>query len=215
MSITAVLFDFGNVLSLQQDARRIDEMARMAGMERETLLRQYRARRADYDRGDLDAAAYWGLVLSPSESDDPVPVEEGLLRSLIDADIRAWTRMRAPMVAWARALHDGGFKTCILSNMPYDHGEYILREMSDLMSSFDAFAFSYRLRVSKPDAAIYTAALSMLDGTRPEEALFIDDIAENAEGARAAGLKSIVFSGIEELAEELRVYPELPPPARV
>ena len=37
----------------------------------------------------------------------------------------------------------------------------------------------------------------------PEECLFIDDLKENIEGARATGMDGIVFESIEQLQSEL------------
>ena len=76
---------------------------------------------------------------------------------------------------------------------------------------FEAFGLFNYLRVAlsscylglrKPDAAIYHTALDIL-GRPAERILFIDDRAENAAGAMAAGMKAIVFTGAEALRREL------------
>lgn len=64
-----------------------------------------------------------------------------------------------------------------------------------------AFSSCY-LGMRKPEAAIYRRALDIL-GKPPERVLFIDDRAENAAGAAAAGMKTIRFAGAAQLRSEL------------
>jgi putative hydrolase of the HAD superfamily len=64
-----------------------------------------------------------------------------------------------------------------------------------------AFSSCY-LGLRKPEPAIYRRALDIL-GRPPQRVLFIDDRAENAAGAAAAGMKTIRFTGAEALRSEL------------
>ena len=58
------------------------------------------------------------------------------------------------------------------------------------------------LGLRKPELAMYRRALDIL-GKSAERILFIDDRAENAEAAAAAGMKSIVFKDETALRREL------------
>ena len=71
-----------------------------------------------------------------------------------------------------------------------------------LVDEFDHHSFSYELDAAKPDAAIYRHAVAGL-GVRPEQALFIDDRAENIEGARTAGLEALHFESPAQLKKQL------------
>ena len=62
---------------------------------------------------------------------------------------------------------------------------------------------SAQFRLSKPDPAIYRACLAELD-VAPADALFIDDKADNAKGARKAGLRAHHFTGADGLRAALR-----------
>ena len=64
-----------------------------------------------------------------------------------------------------------------------------------------AFSSCY-LGLRKPGLAIYQRALDVL-GRPPQRVLFIDDRAENAAGAEAAGMKAIRFTGADALRSEL------------
>jgi putative hydrolase of the HAD superfamily len=63
-----------------------------------------------------------------------------------------------------------------------------------------AFSSCY-LGLRKPEPAIYRRALDIL-GKPAERVLFVDDRAENATGAAAAGMKTIVFKGEAALRQE-------------
>ncbi len=64
-----------------------------------------------------------------------------------------------------------------------------------------AFSSCY-VGLRKPDPAIYRRALDIL-GSAPNRTLFIDDRQENVDGATAAGIKAIRFTGAEALKAEL------------
>lgn len=64
-----------------------------------------------------------------------------------------------------------------------------------------AFSSCY-VGLRKPEPAIYRRALDIL-GSAPDQTLFIDDRQENVDGAVAAGMKAIRFTGAEALRSEL------------
>lgn len=54
----------------------------------------------------------------------------------------------------------------------------------------------------KPSARAFLAALELVKST-PSETVFVDDRQPNVEGARAVGMRAILFRGVEALREEL------------
>lgn len=64
---------------------------------------------------------------------------------------------------------------------------------------------SYRLHAMKPAPDFYTAVISD-QGIDPSEILFIDDSAENVDGARVAGMQAIIFKSVENLKIDLRLF---------
>ena len=64
----------------------------------------------------------------------------------------------------------------------------------------ERFLVSYVFGMAKPAPDIYRLALDRL-GFRPEETVFIDDLAENVAGAEAAGLRGHVFRTPAGLAD--------------
>ena len=59
------------------------------------------------------------------------------------------------------------------------------------------------MKCSKPDAAIYQLACRT-GRFAPHEAVFIDDVLANVEGARATGMAAIHHRSAAETAAELR-----------
>ncbi len=53
-----------------------------------------------------------------------------------------------------------------------------------------AAAYSCEIGVIKPNAEIYLHALRKI-GTAPEDAVFVDDVPGNLEGAKAVGMQAI------------------------
>jgi putative hydrolase of the HAD superfamily len=83
--------------------------------------------------------------------------------------------------------------------------------LSGLLDRFDAVVGSADVGACKPEAAAFAAAVERI-GVPAARCLMIDDLADNVEGARAAGLQAIRFEGVDELAGELeRVGVLLPP----
>jgi HAD superfamily hydrolase (TIGR01509 family) len=64
---------------------------------------------------------------------------------------------------------------------------------------------SAQFRIGKPDPRVFAACLREL-GVAAEDALFIDDKAENAEGARRAGLHAHHFTGAANLRAVLQQH---------
>lgn len=73
---------------------------------------------------------------------------------------------------------------------------------TELAAFFDACILSYEVGVTKPNPEIFSIACEHL-GIEPYEAIMIDDLAENCDGARAAGLQAIQYSSFTQTRREL------------
>jgi FMN phosphatase YigB (HAD superfamily) len=80
--------------------------------------------------------------------------------------------------------------------------------METVVGWFDPVVLSYRVHAMKPDLSIYRSAERMA-GVGPESIFFIDDRAENVEGARAAGWRATLFVDASNLNRQLDAF--LPP----
>ena len=62
ISVDAVVFDYGNVLCLEQSPSDMERMARICRVPATRFSEGYWGLRASYDRGDLSGAAYWNSL---------------------------------------------------------------------------------------------------------------------------------------------------------
>ena len=197
MSLRAVVFDYGMVLTGIPNAAAHEAMIRISGLSPEQFEKLYWADRHAYDEGKLSGVTFWqkfardaNLSLSPADLDE-----------LNRQDALMWTTQNPAMVAWQRKLKAAGIRTAILSNMGDSVLENIKREFR-WIDDFDVLVWSYQLHMAKPDPAIYRHTLKEL-GTRPEETLFVDDKLVNVEAARAIGMKALEFLTVHRLRDDL------------
>ena len=209
MSLRAVVFDYGMVLTGPQDPEARAALLRITGLPHERFEPLYWADRDAYDEGKLTGLDFWQKLIGDAGLELPPGADAEL--SLWDA--RMWTTVNPAMLAWQLELKQRGFLTAILSNM----GDNVLENMQrtfDWLPRFDVLVWSYQLRMGKPDPAIYRHVLKEL-GTQPEETLFLDDRAVNVEAAQALGMQAILFSTVDQLRRDLvaaRLDAELPLP---
>ena len=185
---TALILDYGEVLSHPMRPGAIDLMASQFGVPPGEMRGAYWRHRREYDLG-LAARDYWALVAQ----DLGMPLDEGLLESIVTVDIDSWTDYRDEMWTLAAAFRTGGGRVGMLSNgVP----EIVARIRSDhdLPALFDTVVISYEVQLAKPEPEIYRVTLSRL-GVPASEALFVDDRLENIETARELGLRTLHFTG--------------------
>ncbi len=198
MSLRAVVFDYGMVLTGPPNAEAHDALVRITGLDPDRFEQLYWADRHAYDEGKLTGITFWqkfirdaGLNLGPDA-----------VGELNRWDARMWTVQNPVMLAWQLALKRRGLRTAILSNM----GDSVLENMQrefDWLGRFDVLVWSYQHGIAKPDPAIYRHTLNQL-GTSPQETLFLDDKLVNIEAARALGIMGIIFSTVDQLRDDLK-----------
>ena len=98
-----------------------------------------------------------------------------------------------------RKLKNDGFKLYITSNLDEYHTAQ-MRE-TEYADYFDGMFFSCEVGIRKPFKGFFEAALKRFN-VKPEDCLFIDDLEENVLGARECGIKSFVFRGNPQEAEQ-------------
>ena len=197
MSLRAVVFDYGMVLTGLPNAAAHDAMVRIAGVSAEQFERLYWADRHAYDEGKLTGIAFWQKLAR----DANLNLQQSTIEELNLWDARMWTTQNPAMLAWQQQLRERGLRTAILSNMGDSVLENIEREF-DWLPRFDVLVWSYQYNLAKPDPAIYHLALQKL-GTNPEETLFIDDKQANIDAAHGLGMPAILFSSVDNLRNDL------------
>jgi putative hydrolase of the HAD superfamily len=204
--VTAVIFDYGEVLCYRPPADEFQRMAKIFGLSLESFLARWEGSRALLDRGDLTPDAYWARFARESQTTITAEQTETLCRW----EIEMWSNPNPIMVDWLLQLSSAGTKTALLSNMPADLAAHLQKNFA-WMSTFDFKTFSSYVNLLKPDPAIYEYTLRSL-GVRPSEALFVDDRQPNIEAARKLGMQAIQFQSTTKLRNDLKGldFPILP-----
>jgi putative hydrolase of the HAD superfamily len=192
MKIEAIIFDYGNVLSLPQDEKLWREIAQKCCLSLPELEKHYWDLRADYDGGNVSGVDYWHEIAKRGGCE----MNEAKALEVIDMDNRSWSRENERMSAFGRAVRKAGMRTAILSNMPLDFRNFLSVGVTWL-PEFDHHTYSCELHVIKPDVRIYEHCVNGL-GIAPEKTLFIDDRLPNIEAAQALGIQCVLFETTEQ-----------------
>jgi putative hydrolase of the HAD superfamily len=194
-----LILDYGNVLTHAQDQAWMDGAARRLGADPAAFRAAYWRHRHAYD-ADLPAAAYWGRV-----ADAARPAARALdasdLAWLIETDVASWCVYHDAVWTLAAEFRRAGGRTAFLSNSGPEVMARV-RARWPLEARFDAVVISCEVGLSKPDPRIYELCLERL-ALPAATALFVDDRADNVEGAARIGLRTLQFAGPDAL-ERLR-----------
>jgi putative hydrolase of the HAD superfamily len=201
LGIKAVVFDYGQVISLPQDPAAVDRMAGIAGVERGRFESVLWALRDEYDRGTIDARGYYRKVFAELSLD----IDMKRIDEIIETDFESWKNINMETTALMEKLKRAGYTVGILSNMPHDFLAWA-RETLPVFSLPQVGLFSCEVNLVKPEEAIYQKLLSMLGVkgvTSAGEVVFFDDKIENVESAGALGINALLWKDAENARREL------------
>ncbi len=176
----AFIFDIGNVL-LRFDYGRAHRALAGKGAKAPDM-RALEELALSYERGLLDDERF--LSALSAVFGHAVP------RESLAAGWQDIFEPNSPMWDVVSALH-GRFPLFLLSNTNSLQHEYVVRRYR-IFEKFADGVFSYRAKLLKPEPEIYAVAIRQF-GVRPAETVYVDDLAANVEGARAAGLNAIRY----------------------
>jgi putative hydrolase of the HAD superfamily len=205
-SVRAVVFDYGNVLCLEQTLEDMKGMALVCGIPHERFSDLYWKLRPPYDRGDIDGPAYWTSVVGQQE----LGLSRDQIATLIKLDSESITRPNQGAVLWAELLHQEGFALALLSNMPIELSRYVTKFFPSL-STFECLIYSCDYGSIKPELAIYRKCLELLKAS-PQDILYLDDRAENVEAAARLGINSVLFDTVEKTTSRIASRFDVPVP---
>ena len=204
-SVRAVVFDYGNVLCLEQTLEDMKAMALTCGIPHERFSERYWKLRPPYDRGEFDGPAYWTAVAGQE-----LRLSRDQIATLIKLDCESITRPNQGAVQWAKLLHDEGFPLTLLSNMPLELSRHVTKSFPSL-STFEYLIYSCDHGSIKPELAIYRNCLDLLK-IAPLDILYLDDRAENLEAAARLGMNSVLFDTVEKTASRVESEFDIPIP---
>ena len=197
MDIKAVVFDYGQVISLPQDPKVIDALAGRIGVERDKFESLLWFLRREYDRGTVTAIEYYKELLSQLG----VSMDDEAIAELIEIDLLSWKNIDSGTVALMEDVKKAGYILGILSNMPHDFLAWA-RKNIPVFSLPHIGLFSCELNLVKPEPAIYEKLLSM-SGVEAGELVFFDDNNENVRSAVSMGINAFLWESPEKARRDL------------
>ena len=197
MSIKAVVFDYGQVISLPQDPKVLDRLAERMGVERKKFEPLLWSLRNEYDRGVITVREYYKEILSRLG----VSMDDKSIDEMIGMDLDSWKNINPGTVSLMEDVKKAGYVLAILSNMPHDFLAWA-RKNVPVFSLPQVSLFSCEANLIKPEEAIYRKLLSLLD-LEAEELVFFDDNAENIRSAGALGIQAFLWENPERARREL------------
>lgn len=197
MAIKAIIFDIGRVLvdfNFREGFKRFDGHTPYTP---EAAIQ--RMKEAGLFRGTNEGSLLpWSFYLRTRELLEFSPaVDFHMFRAVYGSIFTEKPEMTALMRRLAPR-----YRLALLSNTDMLH-RHVLEEQFEHLHLAEVRVYSDVERMMKPDVRIYQAVLERLGGVAPEEAVFLDDLPENVEGARAAGLHAFQFTTRGEVEPKL------------
>ena len=192
--ITWILFDLGNVL-VELRTGGLERAAAALGSTPGRLSALFN------ENGIAERIAVGKL--SPQEFVEQINRRFG--SSIAPADVVNWFGPEVAAVfpespALIASLK-GRYSLVILSNTFFGHWDWFIA--TEFARQFDAPMASHLLGFCKPDPRAYRAALDRM-GATAAETVFVDDLAENVEAARALGFTAFQSATPSQLIQGLQ-----------
>ncbi len=200
-AITDILFDLGNVLvTLEWDTAYRSLLPHLP-VKQALLMKE-------------DEAAFQALFREPVTALETGKINfrefHRHMTGILDVQVgdeafrQIWCsifRMKKDMVALGEQLSEH-YRTWLASNTSRAHYRWVTERFPRVVF-YRGAALSFELGVMKPAAEYYEKALALF-GIERSRSVFIDDLAENVDGAVAAGMIGVLFRSRTELLQELQ-----------
>ena len=191
--IESVIFDWGGVLIDDPRPGLLRYCAEAFGVSQEHYTPVHDSFLGKFGKGLISEEEFWqGISRKLGKPAPQVP-------SLWYEAFRSVCVPRPEVFLLVSSLHEKGYKTALLSNTELPAVERFHELNYDM---FDALVFSCEQGVAKPERRIYEIMLEKL-GSEALRSVFIDDRQAYIQGARAAGLNTVLFKSIDQMKHEL------------
>lgn len=193
--IKTIIFDLGGVIVPFDFSRAYSRLETLSGLSRDEIRQKLTGDgfSASFERGDVtppEFLAEFNRRLST--------------RLAMDEFAEIWVSIFSLQTLVSEALIASlaaRYRVILLSNTNQTHYEWIARTYPHL-GHMHHHVLSYQVRAMKPDPAIYAAAIGHAH-CRASECFFTDDVLPYVEGARAAGIDAVQFTGEPALRAHL------------
>ena len=207
-TIDGVLFDYGQTLvtfaypkeELLEVIRNfrptIEEALSAPAPPAEAILEDVFLPLERYVTSESEEEVDWLEVAKSSWTDAGLPLPDGLLYEIVDAEQMCWDRIVSvdgDALSILSLLRSRGIRRAICSNAPFPP-EMMRRQVKtngigDLM---DGIVFSSMVGRRKPAPEIYQAALDLIGLDAPQVLFVGNRVREDYEGPRSLGMQAVI-----------------------
>jgi glucose-1-phosphatase len=199
MKLPALIFDFGNVVAHFDYRPAAAKLGTRIGVSGEELLERLRPLGfsdllKSYESGKITAQTFSKGVS-----------ERAGLELEHEEFAAAWADIfwaNESIVPLLKFLNEQGYTLVLGSNTNDLHAGQFRTQFATTLALFDQLVLSYEVGHIKPSREFYLAC-AQAAGANPGDCVFIDDLLENVEGARCAGLEGVLFESTEGLVRDL------------
>ena len=191
-----VVFDYGEVISLEPNEADRAALVAIAGIDPERFWASYWVHRDGLDRGTVSVVEYWKLIAD----DTGAAWSASTVQRLWAADFTSWISVEPGTIDLIAELHAGGTRVALLSNAGFDFAGPF--RFSPMAQFFERMFVSAEMRDLKPDPSIYLEVSDEL-GITPEQMVFIDNKKINTDAAAALGATVHHFVHVDGLRQFL------------
>ena len=195
-----LIFDFGNVIGFFDYTKIYERFTPILGIG----LDELRRRLHEGGFAQLQIQFESGQI-APTDFADHMMAQLGL-KIPYDEFVRAWEDifwLNEPLERLIVALKASGYTLILGSNTNILHFDHYCRQFSETFRHFDRLVASHEVGHMKPAHEFYDACVAAA-GVPAASCVFVDDLEENVEGARKAGLHAIHYVDTPGLITELR-----------
>ncbi len=186
-TIQALLSDIGGVVIDIDFERALSHWASLSHLSIDDMRERFRVDEPfkRHETGAMEAAQYFdhlrGMFALDGSDDDIAAGWNAILVDEIPASLALFERARSRLPCYA------------FSNTSRTHYATWSKNFPRVINTFERLYLSFELGRRKPDRSAFEAVARQI-GKPPRSILFFDDLQENVEGARAAGMQAIQVS---------------------
>jgi len=195
--IQAVIFDWGGVIIEDPAPGIVRFCAKALGVSNDNYKQAYGICMDDFQTGKISEQQFWMNMTSR------LGVSMPDVNSLWGDALAAVHTVMPGMLSLVASLRKAGLKTALLSNTEMPAVDIFKKQ--EKYDVFDTAVFSCLEGVKKPEGKIYDLTLGRL-GTLAAQTLFIDDRQDFIDGAKNAGLLTILFESVGQFKKDLQKF---------
>jgi glucose-1-phosphatase len=198
--VKALLFDLGNVIVNVDFARTTARWAKHADRDPQFVSKRWSQDDAykRHERGSIDANAYFATLRGSLDIDlSDEQFLDGWNAIFADVVPGIEEQLRAAEKRWP---------LYVFSNTNPAHEAHFIPAYAETLKHFRKLYLSSSIGLRKPDREAFEYVARDI-GVTPANILFFDDVLENVEGARAAGLQAVHVRSSADVAAALADLP--------